>query len=196
MQTNHLVLASSSLYRKALLEKLHLNFICAHPAIDERAQPGEAPTEMALRLAREKANILATSYPQHLIIASDQVAMLGREQLKKPGKESAAIKQLQLCAGKKVKFFTSVCVLNTATGDFKSAIDTCTVHFRKLNEEQITNYLKREKPYDCAGSFKAEGLGIALFKRIQADDPNTLIGLPLIKLIGLLEEFNIRVLAN
>ena len=194
MKTNSLVLASSSTYRKELLEKLHLDFVCAHPHIDESPKAGESPAQMALRLAEEKATTLATSYPKHLIIASDQVAMLEQIQLKKPGSHSNAIKQLQLSSGKSVKFFTSVCILNTVTGELKSAIDNCTVYFKKLTKQQIINYITLEQPYDCAGSFKSEGLGIALFERIQGDDPNALIGLPLIKLINLLDAFGINVL--
>ena len=194
MQTNSLVLASSSIYRKQLLEKLHLDFICADPDIDESKKIDESPTQMALRLAKEKAKALAPSYPKNLIIASDQVAMLKQIQLKKPGNKNNAIKQLQLCSGKAVKFYTSVCILDSSTNEIKSAIDICTVYFKKLTEQQIINYISLEQPYDCAGSFKSEGLGIALFERIQGDDPNALIGLPLIKLINLLDAFGINVL--
>lgn len=194
MKTNNLVLASSSRYRKTLLEKLHLSFICANPDIDESAKAGESPLHMAQRLAEKKARALASRYPQHFIIAADQVAVLDRTQLKKPGTASNAIKQLQLSSGKSVKFYTSVCVFNSATSELKTAIDTCTVHFKKLSNQQIVNYIEREQPLDCAGSFKSEGLGIALFERIEGDDPNALIGLPLIKLIHLLELFNIPIL--
>ena len=196
MQTNSLVLASSSIYRKELLEKLHMHFICADPDIDESKKTGESPTQMALRLAKEKAAALAASYPKHFIIASDQVAMLDQVQLKKPGNKDNAVKQLQLCSAKAVKFYTSVCVLDSSTGEIKSAIDICTVYFKKLTEQQIINYINLEQPYNCAGSFKSEGLGIALFERIQGDDPNALIGLPLIKLVHLLGEFNIDILAK
>lgn len=194
MKTNNLVLASSSTYRKALLEKLHLSFACASPDIDESEKKGESPGQMALRLAEKKAHALTASYPQHLIIASDQVAMLGQIQLTKPGTHYNAIEQLQRCSGQSVKFYTSVCVLNSANNELKSALDTCTVHFKKLNNQQILEYIGLEQPLDCAGSFKSEGLGIALLERIEGDDPNALIGLPLIKLISLLEAFNIRVL--
>ncbi|RLA25676.1 MAG: septum formation inhibitor Maf [Gammaproteobacteria bacterium] len=194
MKTNNLVLASSSSYRKVLLQKLHLQFVCAAPDIDESEKTGEPPTQMALRLAKEKAYALSSSYPKHIIIASDQLAMLEQTQLKKPGNKNNAIKQLQLCSGKTVKFYTSVCILDSATSELKSAIDTCTVHFKKLTEQQIIHYIELEQPYDCAGSFKSEGLGIALFERIEGDDPNALIGLPLIKLISLLDAFNISVL--
>ena len=191
-----LVLASSSTYRKALLEKLHLNFICADPDIDETAKTNENPSQLALRLAEEKSRALASTYPNHLIIASDQVAMLNQTQLTKPGNKLDSIKQLQLSSGNKVKFYTSICILNSATNEIKSDLDICTVYFKNLNDQQIKNYVALEKPYDCAGSFKSEGLGIALFERIESNDPNALIGLPLIKLIGLLEEFNIMVLSN
>ena len=196
MKTNNLVLASSSIYRKRLLEKLQLNFVCAHPDIDESEKKDESPFQMALRLAKDKATTLAATYPKHFIIASDQVAMLEHTQLKKPGKQSNAIEQLQLCSGKSVNFYTSVCILNTTTGELKSAIDICTVHFKKLTKQQIINYIRLEQPYDCAGSFKSEGLGIALFDGIQGEDPNALIGLPLIKLIRLLNAFNINVLSQ
>ncbi len=194
MKTNNLVLASGSIYRKQLLQKLQLDFICASPDIDESKKTDEPAPQMALRLAKEKATALETSYSNHLIIASDQVAMLENIQLKKPSNHSNAIQQLQLSSGKSVKFYTSVCILNTTTGELKSALDICTVHFKNLTKQQIVNYISMEQPYDCAGSFKSEGLGIALFERIQGDDPNALIGLPLIKLIDLLDAFNINVL--
>ncbi len=195
MKTNNLVLASRSSYRKALLEKLHLSFICADPDINEASKEDESPIKLARRLAEEKATALAPDFPQHLIIAADQVAILEHAQLKKPGTASNAIQQLQISSGKSVTFYTSVCVLNSATTELKTALDICTVHFKKLSIEQIVNYIELEQPLDCAGSFKSEGLGIALFERIDGDDPNALIGLPLIKLISLLEAFNVPVLA-
>jgi len=195
MKNNKLVLASSSEYRKALLEKLHLSFICASPNIDETAQENETAQEQALRLAKQKAYALASTYPKHIIIASDQVAMMGNMQLHKPGNQKSAIKQLQESSGNCVKFYTSIYVLDTASMNYRSDIDICSVYFKKLNTEEIENYVLLEQPYNCAGSFKSEGLGIALFKRIEGDDPNALIGLPLIKLIELLKTFNINVLA-
>ena len=189
-----LVLASSSKYRKSLLEKLHLDFICAAPDINEAAKKDENPRQLALRLAEEKARALASDYPEHLIIASDQVAMLDHRQLEKPGNRHNAIKQLQHSSGSKVIFYTSVCILNSATNEIKSDLDICTVYFKHLTHQQIQNYIDIEKPFLCAGSFKSEGLGIALFERIEGDDPNALIGLPLIKLISLLHKFNIDVL--
>ena len=195
MKNNKLVLASSSEYRKALLEKLHLSFICASPNIDETAQENETAQEQALRLAKQKAHALASTYPKHIIIASDQVAMMGSMQLHKPGNPKSAIKQLQESSGNCVKFYTSIYVLDTASMNYRSDIDICSVYFKKLNTEEIENYVLLEQPYNCAGSFKSEGLGIALFKRIESEDPNALVGLPLIKLIELLKTFNINVLA-
>ncbi|MCK5354913.1 MAG: septum formation inhibitor Maf [Methyloprofundus sp.] len=196
MQTNNLVLASSSPYRKQLLQKLHLDFITATPDIDESQHSGEPPAQMALRLAKEKARALKAAYPQHFIIASDQVAMLNQTQLKKPGDKNNAFNQLQQCSAKVVKFYTSVCILDSSTGELKSALDICSVYFKKLSKQKIINYIDLEQPYHCAGSFKSEGLGIALFERIEGDDPNALVGLPLIKLISLLDAFNIDVLAK
>ncbi len=189
-------LASSSPYRKSLLEKLHLNLYCASPDINETAKPSENPRQLALRLAQEKAKALAFNYPEHLIIAADQVAMLNNRQLEKPGNRDNAIKQLQNSSGSKVNFYTSIFILNSATNETQSDLDTCTVHFKHLTDQQIQNYIDLEQPYDCAGSFKSEGLGIALFERIDSEDPNALIGLPLIKLIRLLSAFNIDVLEN
>ncbi len=194
MKNRPLVLASSSPYRKALLEKLHLKFICASPNIDETALIDENPQQQALRLAKEKAEALAESYPNHLIIASDQVALLDNIPLHKPRNYANTLKQLQQSSGKSVKFYTSVCILNSATQEFNSDIDLCTVYFKPLNRQQIIHYVKREQPYDCAGGFKSEGLGIALFERIEGDDPNALIGLPLIKLVALLQAYHIEVI--
>ena len=194
MQTNSLVLASSSPYRKQLLQKLFLDFITASPEIDESRHTGEDPAQMAIRLGKEKASALQAAYSEHFIIASDQVAMLDQTQLEKPGNKDNAFKQLKLCSAKTVKFYTSICILNSSTGEIKSALDLCTVYFKKLTEQQIIKYIDLEQPYNCAGSFKSEGLGIALFERIEGDDPNALVGLPLIKLISLLEAFNIDVL--
>lgn len=196
MQTSNLVLASSSPYRKQLLQKLHMEFITATPDIDESQHTDELPAQMALRLGKEKAAALKAAYPNHFIIASDQVAMLNQTQLKKPGDKNNAFKQLQQCSAKMVKFYTSVCILDSSTGELKSALDICSVYFKKLSRQQIINYIDLEQPYQCAGSFKSEGLGIALFERIEGDDPNALIGLPLIKLISLLDAFNIDVLAK
>lgn len=191
--TDKLVLASSSPYRKALLGKLGLPFETASPAIDETPSSGEQPQELALRLAREKAAALATAFPEHLIIGSDQVAVLGEQRLSKPGDRANALRQLRAAAGKSVAFYTSVCVLNAASGESRSDLDRTLVWFRPLTEAQIERYVDKEKPFDCAGSFKSESLGIALFEKLETEDPNALIGLPLIRLIGLLEAFGLTI---
>lgn len=194
MQNQSIVLASSSPYRKQLLEKLGLDFTCASPDINEQAQNNETAPKLALRLAKEKALALAEQYPRHIIIASDQVALLNGKQLCKPGNKENTIQQLQDSSGKSIAFYTSLCVLNSQTNKLKTDIDCCTVHFKKLSEQEITHYVELEKPYSCAGGFKSEGLGISLFERIEGDDPNSLIGLPLIKLIALLKAFGVSVL--
>ncbi|MBS3953398.1 MAG: septum formation protein Maf [Methylomicrobium sp.] len=189
-----LILASSSPYRQALLSKLHLNFSAVAPDIDEQLLAMEAPEIASLRLSKLKAEALREQFPAHLIIGSDQVAMLGDTQLCKPGNRAETINQLKACSGKSVLFYTAICVLDSQSGRTEQAIDLCQVFFKPLNEKSIINYVELEKPFDCAGGFKSEGLGIALLEKIQGDDPNALIGLPLIKLIGLLEKFDVPVI--
>jgi len=196
MKVHNLVLASSSEYRKILLKKLQLNFISASPNINEAALTNENPADQALRLAHCKAKALAIAYPNHLIIASDQVAIIGNMQLHKPGNKKTAIQQLQQSSGKCVKFYTSICILDTHSNTYKSDIEISSVYFKTLTDQQIKNYVLFEQPFNCAGSFKSEGLGIALFERIESDDPNALIGLPIIKLINLLKLFNVDVLSQ
>lgn len=189
-----IVLASSSPYRRALLEKLGLQFVWAAPAIDERSRTGERPAELAARLAQAKAQALAPRYAQHLIIGSDQVANLEGNAVGKPLTHEIAVRQLLAASGKAVVFETGLCVLNTTTGRADVSVERAIVHFRALTAEQAQRYVAREQPLDCAGSFKAEGLGIALFERIEAEDPNTLIGLPLIRLVSLLDAAGVAVL--
>ncbi len=189
-----LVLASASLYRKELLRKLGLDFITCPAEIDETAQEFETADQLAVRLAVEKAKSVAVRFAEHLIIASDQVAMHQGQQLTKPGSKDAAIDQLNRQSGHAVAFHTGLCLLDGASGRCTTALDRCTVYFKRLSADQIRRYVELEKPYDCAGSFKSEGLGIALFERIEGDDPNALVGLPLIKLVSLLEQFGVRVL--
>lgn len=189
-----IILASSSPYRRALLKKINIHCHTASPGIDESMIAGESPQHMALRLAQEKANSIKSRFPNHLIIASDQVAMLGAEQLKKPGNHENTINQLQLISGKIVNFYTSISVLNSRTDEMMSDLDSCSVQFRALSGRQITNYVDLERPSDCAGGFKSEGLGIALISNMKGDDPNALVGLPLIKLIRILERFGIKII--
>jgi septum formation protein len=189
-----IVLASSSHYRRQLLEKLHIKFVSCVTAIDEARRTDESPEALVSRLSIAKAKQVANTYTEHLIIGSDQVAALKHEILGKPGGRDAAIRQLTAQSGQIVRFFTGVCVLNSATGRWLNDVDVCTVHFKSLNPRQIEKYVDLEQPFDCAGSFKSEGLGIALFEKITGEDPNALIGLPLIKLVALLEKFGVSVL--
>lgn len=180
--TPALLLASSSPFRRQLLDKLGLNFIHQSPDIDETRLAGESPVALVMRLAREKAAALADSHPDTLIIGSDQVAVIGDQVLGKPGTREKAIEQLSAASGQRVTFLTGLCLLNTATGRTQVACDPFHVQFRTLRPAQIERYVDAEQPLNCAGSFKSEGLGIVLFKALEGRDPNTLVGLPLILL--------------
>jgi 7-methyl-GTP pyrophosphatase len=173
-----LILASTSRYRRELLERLGLPFEAAAPGVEEAAVPGEAPSAMALRLALAKAESLGAR--DALVIGSDQVASLDGEVLRKPGSHAVALEQLRACQGRTVVFSTAAVVLDTATGALARHVDRTEVRFATLPETALDRYLKLEEPYDCAGSFKAEGLGVVLFERIDSKDPTALIGLPLI----------------
>jgi len=196
-----LILASSSPFRKELLTKLGLDFSTHAPDIDESRKDSETPEQLVYRLAEEKAAEVAKTQ-SGLIIASDQVATLGSgtqvddKILTKPHTHENAIEQLQQSSGNTVTFVTSLTLLNTNTGNIQTVIENFKVIFRVLSAEQIDNYLKKEQPYNCAGSFKSEALGISLFERLEGNDPNTLIGLPLIQLIKMLEHEGIDILAN
>ncbi|WP_111656760.1 Maf family protein [Isoalcanivorax indicus] len=182
-----LVLASSSPFRRSLLERLGLAFSCDSPDINEQAQPGETPQQLVLRLAREKAHAVAARHPDALIIGSDQVAVTPEGQvLGKPGGREAAIEQLRASSGRSVTFLTGLCLLNAASGRHQSGCERFQVHFRTLRDAVIERYVDSEKPFNCAGSFKSEGLGIVLFKALEGRDPNALIGLPLIMLTDFL----------
>ena len=183
-----LVLASSSPFRKALLEKLQLDFECDSPDIDETASPVESIEDMVKRLSESKARALADSHPDALIIGSDQSASLNGQVLHKPGNFETAFKQLKAASGKAITFYTGLCLLNTQTQYVETVCEPYVVKFRTLDDSEIENYLNREKPFNCAGSFKSEALGISLFESMQGDDPNTLIGLPLIQLCRMLKE--------
>jgi len=189
-----LILASTSPFRKTLLEKLNLPFICAKPNIDETAKPNETAVELVERLAVEKAKAVANEFPNALIIGSDQVALSDGDILGKPHNFANGLKQLSSFSGKAVEFHTGLCVYNSSTGKSISLVELFTVHFNELSEEEIKDYLNAEEPYNCAGSFKSEGLGICLFEKLEGDDPNTLIGLPLIRLVNLLKQHGLDVL--
>jgi septum formation protein len=186
-QPRRLVLASTSRYRKALLERLGLAFELGAPAVDERMRAEEAPAATALRLSILKARALEKRFPDALIIGSDQVAALGTARLDKPGSHENAAAQLRRLSGQTADFHTAVALFDSLSKTMQSRVVPCSVTFRTLDETRIEAYLRREQPYDCAGSAKAEGLGIALIARIQTDDPTSLIGLPLIALTELLE---------
>jgi len=183
-----IILGSTSPFRKLLLDKLHIPFIQDAPEIDETPLLNEKPKEMVLRLALKKAKVFTEKYPEHIIITSDQCAVFNDKPIGKPHTLENAIKQLQQFSDNAITFYTGLVVSNTQTGDFFQYTDTTTVHFRKLSNNVIQNYLEIEQPLNCAGSFKSEGLGITLFKEIESRDPNALIGLPLIALTDIFYE--------
>ncbi len=188
-----LVLASSSPYRRELLTRLHLPFTWSAPQIDETRHPNEDADTLVRRLSLEKAQALLATHPQHLIIGSDQVAVLGTQILGKPHTLERACEQLMAASGNSVIFLTGLTLLNSATGQQQTDCVTFTVHFRTLSEAQIMRYLTTEQPLDCAGSFKAEGLGISLFRSTEGSDSNSLIGLPLIRLVDMLQASGIEI---
>lgn len=190
-----LVLASSSRYRQALLARLGLAFITAHPAVDETPGSGEIGAALATRLARAKAAALAAAHPRALIIGSDQTVTLAGQALGKPGSRAAAIAQLIAAAGREVRFDTAVCVHDAASGRNLERVVPTTVEFRALTRSDIERYVELEPAFDCAGAFKAEALGIALCRRIDSPDPSALIGLPLIALCDLLAAFGVSPLS-
>jgi septum formation protein len=179
------VLASTSPYRKELLQRIGIDFKTIAPDVDESSLPGETPENLVKRLAEAKARVIGKTC-QALIIGSDQVAASGDEILGKPGAHENAVVQLRKLSGKLVTFQTGLCLLNSTTNEIQVDIIPFRVQFRKLDEQQIERYLRADKPYNCAGSFKSEGLGITLFERMDGDDPTALIGLPLIRLTSML----------
>ena len=188
----NLILASTSPYRRVLLEKLGVPFECAAPNVDESPQPGESPRHLVVRLAQEKAKSLAAQFPDHLIIGSDQVCVLDGAITGKPHTEDNARQQLLKARGNIVTFYTGLALYNSSTGHLQTECEPFDVHFRHLSEQEIDDYVRKERPLNCAGSFKSEGLGIALFERLDGRDPNTLVGLPLIALCQMLrrEHYN------
>ena len=188
-----LILGSTSLYRKELLSRLRLPFEVAAPNVDETPLPNEAPKALAIRLALAKARAVAHLHPQAVVIGSDQVADLEGLPLGKPGHHAKAVLQLQRMSGKTVVFQTALAVICLASGFEKTELAAVKVKFRNLSNDEIESYLLTEKPYDCAGSAKSEGLGITLLESIESDDPTALIGLPLIRTCQLLREAGIKV---
>ncbi|WP_350282094.1 Maf family nucleotide pyrophosphatase [Nitrosomonas sp.] len=193
-RTNYplLILGSSSVYRCELLQRLQIPFETASPAVDEFALTGEAPEATALRLAKEKAHAVAKLFPDALIITADQVAALGKTQLGKPLSHENAVRQLRSMRGREVIFYSALCLFNSRTTRLQARVIPCSVKYREFSDSQIEHYLAKEQPYHCAGSAKAEGLGIALIERITGEDPNALIGLPLIALVEMLREEGIE----
>ncbi len=189
-----LILASSSPFRRELLARLRLPFESVSPAVDETPQPGEPPTELVRRLAIAKARAVAARYPDALVIGSDQVAVYNGILVGKPGGRAEAVKQLRAASGRKVTLYTGLALLNTATGNLQVEVIPFGIQFRELTDAQIERYLRKEEPYGCAGSVKSEGLGIALLERFEGDDPNALIGLPLIRLVRMLENEGVQIL--
>lgn len=193
-KSRQLILASTSPYRKSLLERLGIPFEVAAPHADERPLSGEDAADTSLRLAQLKAQSVRAAHRDALIIGSDQVATSAGRLLNKPGDHATALRQLRSVSGKSAEFHTAVVLLDAANGSVQSKVVPCRVFFRQLDDKRIESYLQREKPYDCAGSAKVEGLGIALIERIQTDDPTSLIGLPLIALSEMLERAGLAVI--
>lgn len=188
-----IILASGSPFRKQLLDRLQLDYECLPPDIDETIIPGEDASNYVCRLAESKANRVAVDHPQAVVIGSDQCALLGDKILGKPGSHENALRQLREARGKTVVFHTAVCVLNLSAG-FSTVEDVVyEVEFRNLSDRQLDHYLRVEEPFQCAGSFKSEGYGACLFKKMHGDDPTALIGLPLITLTRMLENAGIEV---
>lgn len=190
----NLILASSSPFRRQILDKLQLEYSCLSPDIDESPNGNETPVQLVTRLAVAKAEKIAETESDSLIIGSDQVAVLGDEILGKPHTHENAVKQLQRLSGHRVTFLTGLALINSKSGNIQREAVPFDVVFRTLTDEMIENYLRAEEPYNCAGSFKSEALGIVLFDKLEGDDPNTLIGLPLIRLVRMLESEGVNVL--
>jgi MAF protein len=181
-----IVLASTSPYRRELLEKLAIPFICAAPQVDETPEADEDARHLVTRLAQAKAQALSKEYPNHMIIGSDQVCVLEGKIVGKPHTEEKAVEQLLIARNSIVTFYTGLALYNSASGNLQVICEPFDVHFRHLSEQEIRNYVRKEQPLQCAGSFKSEGLGITLFERLSGKDPNTLVGLPLISLCEML----------
>lgn len=190
-----IILGSSSPFRKMLLERLMLDFETDSPDIDETAKQDETPQQLVERLAIEKAQAVAERHPNSLIVGSDQVAVHGEQIVGKPHDHEHAVEQLKTASGNVITLYTGLALLNSETQRLQSEVIPYTVHFRELTDQMIENYLRKEKPYNCSGSVRSEGLGIALLTRFDGDDPNALIGLPLIRLVHMLENEQVDLLA-
>jgi len=191
-----ILLASGSPYRRQLLTRLGIAFSVVAPHVDEHPIDGENPQATALRLGCAKARSVAERYREGLVIGSDQVAELDGRILGKPGDREANVRQLGEASGRRVLFHTALCVINAATGREQATVVPCTVYFRPLAPSEIEAYVEREQAFDCAGGFRAEGLGVALFERIEGEDPSALIGLPLIRLVSMLRNEGLDVLSG
>lgn len=194
MNSQPLILASTSPYRSELLTRLRIPFQTASPEVDETPFPSETAKQTSLRLSREKAKAVVHQHPDALIIGSDQVALLGENQIGKPLTHENAIRQLHNLRGQTITFFTALTLLNAHTGKIQTEVAENHVTYRNISDAQIESYLTKEQPYNCAGSVKSEGLGIAIINSIYGDDPNALIGLPLILLVNMLSNEGIEVL--
>lgn len=194
MPTWHIILASESKYKKGILQKLGFPFTCHSPCIDETAQDNEQPQDLVIRLAQEKAMTIAQLHPDSFVIAADQVASFENHVLGKPGDEENALQQLMLFSGNRVNFINGLALYDPKTRKTHHLYEVFTVCFRKLTEKECLLYIRKEKPFDCAGSFKSEGLGILLFEALSGRDPNALVGLPLIGLRELFEQANVNLL--
>lgn len=192
MNSQLLVLASTSVYRSELLKRLQLPFVTAAPDVDESPLPGESARATSQRLSQEKARAVAAKYPDALIIGSDQVALLEGQQIGKPLTHDNAVRQLRSMRGKTTCFYTALTLFNSQSGRMQTDVAENLVTLRNLTDEEIEGYLHKEQPYNCAGSAKSEGLGIALMSSMTGDDPNALIGLPLILLIDMLHRENVK----
>jgi len=190
----NLILASSSPFRRELLTHLQIPFSWLSPDVDETPLPNELPQETALRLAQVKARKIGESHTDALIIGCDQVATIDNQQLGKPLTHDNATRQLRLMRGREVTFHSALCLYNPATQNMQAQVVPYIVQFRNLTDAQIENYLTKEQPYHCAGSAKSEGLGIAIIEKMTGDDPNALIGLPLIALVSMLQNEGLAVI--
>jgi len=196
MSCSALILASSSPFRRELLERLQLPFESISPQVDESRHEGEPPNHYVQRLARLKARAIAADHPRSIVIGSDQCAYLDGAVLGKPGDHQHAVEQLQAASGRQVVFYTGLCVSRLQDGFEQTDCIEYQVGFRDLSARQIERYLQIEQPYNCAGSFKSEGLGVALFSHMRGDDPSALVGLPLIRLVSMLEQAGCEVLRD